>query len=158
MSTLDPSPHVPDPREDSGGPVRPSAVFSADSSTSSPGDARRLAVAYLRDHCPGADIPAVQVVLSELVTNAARHTPDGTWTVTLRHADGMLTLQVEDSSPRLPRPRQGDTLDGRGGLGLGLVDSLSDLVTTLRTPRGKAVVAHWKVDRSASAGQGESPV
>ncbi|MEW2134161.1 ATP-binding protein [Streptomyces sp. NPDC005435] len=122
-------------------------MFSTDSGTASPGDARRLAVAHLERHCPGADIPAVQVVLSELVTNAARHTPEGTWTLTLRHADGMLTLQVEDFSPHLPRPRQGDTLDGHGGLGLGLVERLSNLVTTTRTATGKAVVAHWKVDR-----------
>ncbi|MFD4540127.1 ATP-binding protein [Streptomyces bauhiniae] len=125
-------------------------MFSADSTAASPGDARRLATAYLQDHCPRADADAVQVVLSELVTNAARHTPDGTWTMTLRYADGLLALRVEDSSPDLPRPRQGDTLDGQGGLGLGLVDKLSDHVTMAPMPVGKAITARWKVDEAVA--------
>ncbi|MET7610789.1 ATP-binding protein [Streptomyces seoulensis] len=124
-------------------------MFSADSTAASPSDARKLAAAYLQTHCPHADLGAVQVVLSELVTNAARHTPDGTWTLTLRHADGILALQVQDSSCDLPQPRQGDTLDGRGGLGLGLVDKLSDHVTMTTTPTGKMITAQWKIDEVA---------
>ncbi|MFD4543205.1 ATP-binding protein [Streptomyces bauhiniae] len=125
-------------------------MFSADSTAASPGDARRLALTYLQTHCPDADMDAVQVVLSELVTNAARHTPEGIWTLTLRYADGLLVLRVEDCSSELPRPRQGDTLDGRGGLGLGLVDKLSDHVSMAPTPMGKAITARWKVDEAAA--------
>ncbi|WP_413755182.1 ATP-binding protein [Streptomyces sp. MMBL 11-3] len=118
-------------------------MFTTDSRTCSPADARRLALAYLQTHCPTADIGAIQLVLSELVTNAARHTPAGTWTLELHHDDQALTLHVHDHSTHLPRPRTTSALDGNGGLGLHIIDHLTDHTSTTVTPHGKTTTAHW---------------
>lgn len=126
-------------------PARKGLMFTAHSQASSPADARRLAAAYLDAHCPGADAEAVQIVVSELVTNAVRHTPDGTWSLVLRLEEGQLILEITDDSPELPTPRPNPPLDGRGGLGLGLVEKLSDHTAVAPTGRGKTITAWWKL-------------
>lgn len=126
-------------------PARKGLMFTAHSQASSPADARRLAVAYLDAHCPGADTEAVQIVVSELVTNAVRHTPEGTWSLSLRIEEGQLILEIADDSPALPSARRDPALDGRGGLGLGLVERLSDHTAVVPTTRGKTITAWWKL-------------
>ncbi|MFJ4894948.1 ATP-binding protein [Streptomyces sp. NPDC088788] len=131
-------------------------MFTSDSDTASPADARKLALSYLRVHCPDADVEAVQIVLSELVTNAVRHTVTGSWSLDLRydnsHGDGigLLTLRVHDRDIRLPRQRDDSSigwhpLDGRGGLGLLLVQKLTDQVGVERTRNGKTITVQWKL-------------
>ncbi|MFD7677128.1 ATP-binding protein [Streptomyces sp. NPDC060187] len=131
-------------------------MFTSDSDTASPADARKLALAFLHVHCPDVDADAVQIVLSELVTNAARHTVTGFWSLDLHydnsHGDGisLLTLRVYDRDVRLPRQRKdssldGHPLDGRGGLGLTLVEKLADQVSVSRTGEGKTITAQWKL-------------
>ncbi|WP_116245734.1 ATP-binding protein [Nocardiopsis sp. FIRDI 009] len=83
---------------------------------------------------PNAAFPLVTVV-SELVTNAHRHTrsgdPGGTVTVVVERRRHVLILTVTDDGPRpgptIPVPRieeGGDPLRG-GGYGLRLVDALA---------------------------------
>lgn len=123
-------------------------MFTSDSDTASPADARKLALSFLHVHCPDADVDAVQIVLSELVTNAVRHTVTGVWSLDLNydnsHGDGigLLTLRVHDRDISLPRQRNdssfgGHPLDGRGVLGLPLVDKLADQIGVERTRDGK---------------------
>ncbi|MEU6406836.1 ATP-binding protein [Streptomyces sp. NPDC046985] len=123
------------------------SVFTAWSSACSPADARRRAVEYLRAHCPQADLEAVQLVLSELVTNAVRHTPEGVWSLALHIGESALTLEVSDASAFVPQPRGTLPLDGRGGLGLGIVKNLSDHVITQPMESGKKIVAQWRLAR-----------
>ncbi|MFD9584908.1 ATP-binding protein [Streptomyces sp. NPDC059980] len=131
-------------------------MFTSDSDTASPADARKLALSYLHHHCPDVDEDAVQIVLSELVTNAVRHTVTGFWSLDLQydnsHGDGigLLTLRVHDRDIQLPRQRNdapvgGHPLDGRGGLGLLLVEKLADEVSVDRTRDGKTITAQWKL-------------
>ncbi|MEU6405805.1 ATP-binding protein [Streptomyces sp. NPDC046985] len=122
-------------------------MFTARSDACAPADARRLAVDYLRAHCPAADLEAVQIVLSELVTNAVRHTATGIWSLALLVADGTLTLEVRDESPHVPRPRNTPPLDGHGGLGMGIVDRLADDLALRVTETGKTITARWKLTR-----------
>ncbi|MET7746684.1 ATP-binding protein [Streptomyces sp. NPDC005385] len=118
-------------------------MFTTDSQMSTPADARRMTAAHLLVCCPAADIEAVQIVLSELVANAARHTPAGTWALEVYHDDGALTLLVHDHSERLPQRREVPALDGHGGMGLGIIDQLTDHTCVDVTATGKTITAQW---------------
>ncbi|MFI2211000.1 ATP-binding protein [Streptomyces sp. NPDC020141] len=69
-----------------------------------------------------------ELLLSELVANAARHAPlppGREIGVRLVHADGMLRLEVADADARRPEPRTA-AADEEGGRGLALVAALAE--------------------------------
>ena len=85
--------------------------------------ARRFLAANLNGSAPTGD---ALICLSELVTNAIRHSnsrrPGGTFTVRASAGHGRLRVEIEDQGGPW-RPRQG--ADGQGGRGLLVVDQLT---------------------------------
>jgi anti-sigma regulatory factor (Ser/Thr protein kinase) len=82
-----------------------------------------------------------QLVVSELVTNAAKHAP-GPCALLLELLPGAraLRITVTDTSPEPPRRRPPDP--GRvGGHGLHLVTMLTNALEVARMPHGKRVTA-----------------
>jgi anti-sigma regulatory factor (Ser/Thr protein kinase) len=101
-------------------------------------------------------------VVSELFTNAVRHTDSEEIGCELRLVGGRLRLEVADEgcAATEPHPGSGD-LDGEGGRGLLLVDALSETwgVSPNGNGRGHVVWAELKVQpapagREPSAGAG----
>lgn len=95
--------------------------------------------------------------VSELVTNAVRHTacarhgcpPERLVSVTVRRRGWWaLVLEVGDDDPCLPRrPRECDG-EALGGRGLVIVGALADRVWWLRTPQGgKSVFVRFELAR-----------
>jgi len=83
--------------------------------------------------------PDVAVLLtSELVTNAIRHQPGGTVTLTVTYGRDEFRVDVHDTSPRLPVLVDAPA-DAETGRGLMLVATLSADWGVYRTPAGKAV-------------------
>jgi serine/threonine-protein kinase RsbW len=86
------------------------------------------------------------VITSELVTNAARLGKIFTLKL-LRLTDGLLRIEVEDSSQEIPRRRDPladldrEDPDDNGGRGLVLVEALSDAWGYDLLPAGKVVWA-----------------
>jgi anti-sigma regulatory factor (Ser/Thr protein kinase) len=103
--------------------------------------ARDIAAAYLAQHCPWADLDAVLLVVSELVTNAVRHT-SGWWRLRLRAGQEQLVVELDDSSPHPPVAREPD-FSGGGGFGWHLVQRLASRVEVRMLPEGKRVRATW---------------
>ncbi|MFC5724779.1 ATP-binding protein [Streptomyces gamaensis] len=111
--------------------------------------ARRATAEFLARHCPWADLDAVVLVVSELVTNAVRHT-GGWWRLCVRAARGRLVVEIADASPRPPAPREPD-LTGGGGLGWHMVERLAGRLEVDRRPGGKTVRATWLRPPAAEA-------
>ena len=63
------------------------------------------------------------LLLSEIVTNAIRHAHGETILISITVVDHHLRAEVHDESASLPTPRPWDET---GGLGLTLIDQLSD--------------------------------
>ncbi|MEU0742968.1 ATP-binding protein [Streptomyces sp. NPDC006134] len=82
---------------------------------------------------------AVLLVVSELVTNADRHS-QGPYILELEGTDASVTVGVYDSSGALPRrfPRDPERV---GRHGLEIVHALTESVTVERVPVGKRVRA-----------------
>ncbi|MYT68169.1 MULTISPECIES: ATP-binding protein [unclassified Streptomyces] len=120
-------------------------MFTTNSTRASITQARRQVTEHLTASGVPADLEAVQLVVSELVTNAVRHTPDGSWTLNVTVDGDQLTIDVCDSDMTPPHRRAGDLEDGRGGLGLPLIESLCDNTETTITATGKTVTALWKI-------------
>lgn len=82
------------------------------------------------------------LLVSELVTNAVKHTRTGTHTMVLRleAAQSTLRIEVEDADPRLPRPRRPGGLD-ETGFGFVLIKALARKWGVRDTAAGKAVWA-----------------
>lgn len=104
-------------------------------------NARETAAAYLAQHCPWADFDAVLLVVSELVTNAVRHT-SGWWRLRLRAGHEKLVVEIDDSSPDPPVARAPDFAGG-GGFGWHMVQRLAGQVEVRTLPDGKQVRATW---------------
>ncbi|MBM7090114.1 ATP-binding protein [Streptomyces sp. NPDC012461] len=125
-------------------PLRRAAHF-----TGEPGciaEARAFAALFLEqlrtDWCATIDQRvdgAVLLVVSELVTNADRHS-NGPYILELEGTDTSLVVTVFDSSVTLPRvfPRDPERV---GRHGLEIVRALADNVTVERVPVGKCVRA-----------------
>jgi anti-sigma regulatory factor (Ser/Thr protein kinase) len=103
--------------------------------------ARRAAAEFLLQHCPWADLDAVLLVVSELVANAARHTA-GWWQLHLKAGQDTLVVEMDDSSPLPPVPREPD-FTGGGGFGWHMVLKLAGRVEVCPLPHGKRVQATW---------------
>jgi anti-sigma regulatory factor (Ser/Thr protein kinase) len=81
----------------------------------------------------------VNIVVSELVTNAVRHA-GGEFTLRLNPRGSGIEVAVTDNSAALPRMRRPDFKDGNGGFGLPLVKQLSRSLTVTPRPRGGKTV------------------
>ncbi|MEU2876638.1 MULTISPECIES: ATP-binding protein [unclassified Streptomyces] len=88
---------------------------------------------------------ALLLVVSELVTNADRHS-DGPYILELEGTDASVTVCVYDSSAALPRryPRDPERI---GRHGLEIVHALAAEVTADRVPVGKRVRALVRLGR-----------
>ena len=83
------------------------------------------------------------LIVSELVTNAARQTPHEELRFQVsRDANGII-IAVWDSSPEIPKPKplfdldmDDDALDNSGGRGLPIVQTLSTTCGVTRDPHG----------------------
>ncbi|MER5948603.1 ATP-binding protein [Streptomyces sp. NPDC001904] len=118
-------------------------MFTTDSTRASIAQTRQQVVEQLIANGVTVDLDAVQLVVSELVTNAVRHTPGGSWSLSVTVDGDQLSIEISDTSTALPQKRTGDLKDGRGGLGLPLVQSLCDRMQTTVTGTGKTITAHW---------------
>ncbi|SEC15438.1 Anti-sigma regulatory factor (Ser/Thr protein kinase) [Streptomyces sp. 2231.1] len=114
------------------------ALLMLDSDGSSIGEARRAAARYTAACCPPVDAEDVELIVSELCTNAYRHAT-GWWRLCVHAHRGRLVLDVDDASTTPPRPGEPDNVHGTGGLGLLLVARLADEQRLLRYPAGKTV-------------------
>ncbi|MEE1926929.1 SpoIIE family protein phosphatase [Streptomyces sp. TRM 70351] len=101
------------------------------------GRARRLVRARLAGWGLGALTATTELLVSELVTNALRHTRTGSVEVRLVRAERLL-CEVFDDDPELPQ-LLGAAPDADAGRGLRLVDRLARTWGTSRTARGKTV-------------------
>jgi anti-sigma regulatory factor (Ser/Thr protein kinase) len=85
----------------------------------------------------GYDAEAAELLVSEVVGNAVRHAPEREVLLRASLVDGLLHVEVQDGSPRLPSlpdPPQWESEDGRGLL---LVESLADRWGAEPAPGGK---------------------
>ncbi|MEU9010293.1 ATP-binding protein [Streptomyces sp. NPDC048479] len=103
--------------------------------------ARRATADFLLHYCPWADGDAVLLVVSELVANALRHTA-GWWRLHLTAGQDTLVVEMDDSSPLPPVPREPD-FTGGGGFGWHMVLRLAGQVEVRPLPHGKRVQATW---------------
>ena len=126
------------------------AVFRLDPVPESAGRARRSARTMLNDWRLGHLVEDVDLVVSELVTNALLHTGEGIDAapapirLELDLSGGRLTCRVVDSSPLPPMPEEAaDTAES--GRGLVLVDALAAEWDWEDLPDGKAVWAAFEL-------------
>ncbi|GAA2401554.1 ATP-binding protein [Streptomyces glaucosporus] len=110
-------------------------------------EARELTRELLRAQRPGADeadVGAVLLGVSELVTNAVRHA-GGVTDFRLEAGREGIAVEVSDASDRRPRMLEADPC-APGGFGWLLVRELaSELTVTVRPGRGKTVRAVFPV-------------
>ncbi|MGW6404621.1 ATP-binding protein [Streptomyces sp. NPDC055134] len=97
--------------------------------------ARRLVTAQLRDWNLEGLADTAELLVSELVTNALRHTR-GPLRLNLQVRGPRLRCEVEDTAPAGPVRRVVDT-DAEGGRGTELLDLLADAWGSTRTATGK---------------------
>ncbi|GGU91435.1 hypothetical protein GCM10010260_27260 [Streptomyces filipinensis] len=119
-------------------PLRYSRTW--DTGVTSIGDARDAVASLLSRARPALarrSVQDAQLVVSELVTNAAKHAP-GPCALCLEVLPDGLRITVTDTSAETPRRRPPDP--GRvGGHGLHLVAMISRDLEVTRLPRGKRV-------------------
>jgi anti-sigma regulatory factor (Ser/Thr protein kinase) len=116
----------------------PSASVSLGASTASAAAARRFARATLDE--AGSDLETteqVELLVSELVTNAVLHTGSGP-RVTIELLRDAVKITVEDDSPALPTVNR-ESSDAVGGRGMLLVDRLAVTWGVERADGGKCV-------------------
>ncbi|MFD5142675.1 ATP-binding protein [Streptomyces sp. NPDC058401] len=77
----------------------------------------------------------VVLVVSELVTNALRH-GGGAATLDLTAHPDSIEVAVHDHSSQAPRMRTPDLVDGTGGFGWHMVNSLAHRVAVAPAPEG----------------------
>ncbi|AYV32048.1 ATP-binding protein [Streptomyces sp. CJ_13] len=120
-----------------------SAERTALRSLSAVAQARQAARAFLEALGQPAISPdqadTVVLVVSELVTNALRH-GGGAYTLRLAAHPGTIEVAVEDPSPRPPRMRTPDLVDGTGGFGWHMVNDLAHHVVVTPGPEGGKTV------------------
>ncbi|MFF7074890.1 ATP-binding protein [Streptomyces pseudovenezuelae] len=109
-------------------------------------EARDLARSFLTDVQAVHGLPVseramgmVQLVVSELVTNARKYAP-GPCLLTLEISDGAIEVTVWDSEPVLPTARATDP-DRVGQHGLEIVMAVSRSIEVHREPVGKRIKA-----------------
>ncbi len=116
----------------------------------SSGLARDAARRVLDDVCDLQQLGDVLTVISELVTNAVRHTGGGC-TLVLSHDGDKIVVEVRDSDTRAPQRTRDD---GGLGHGLGVVQSLASRWGIDRLPEGKCVWAELTVGAPTASTSG----
>jgi anti-sigma regulatory factor (Ser/Thr protein kinase) len=99
--------------------------ITLDSQPESVAQARRV-TGQVIDGLDEQTLEDVRLIISELVTNAVKHGPDGRVKVRLRREGKTISGEVEDEGTSPFGLRRRVRLGPDGGLGLRLVDSLSD--------------------------------
>jgi anti-sigma regulatory factor (Ser/Thr protein kinase) len=109
--------------------------------------ARGLAKTTLLSWGLASDVPALELLVSELMTNAVQH---GTAPIQMRlSSDGeQIRLEVADVGPVAERPRSPQA-ERLGGWGLRFVDQLTESWGTQHDKDGTMV---WTVTRTAKQG------
>ncbi|MFF3327355.1 ATP-binding protein [Streptomyces sp. NPDC002889] len=105
------------------------------------GDARRATSEFVGQACSYAAVDDVVLVVSELVTNAAKHTV-GWWRLKVQVQRERLVVDVEDASGTPPVSRTPD-FGAVGGRGWHIVQHLAGSVEVLQSSGGKTVRASW---------------
>lgn len=103
-----------------------------------PAAARRIAERWLKANEPTGQVDDAVLVVSELVTNAVRHTHDSCQ-LTLTVDEGHLDIAVADHSEDFPDLRVRTSGDERGGFGMDIVRQLGGQVTVVPALGGKTV-------------------
>ncbi len=105
--------------------------------------ARVVATLQIWGFCLGSSAEDIDLLVSELVTNALTHADGQPITVGLyaSRTERSMTIDVLDASPDAPELRRADP-DDESGRGMFIVNALTDgRWTTQRTPPGKRVLA-----------------
>ncbi|OKI48759.1 ATP-binding protein [Streptomyces sp. TSRI0281] len=105
---------------------------------------REVARAWMSALRPAVDPPAaasVELVVSELVTNAVRHARGASCSLRLQAQPDGIAVVVTDADPRLPKERPPDLTGGTGGFGWPMVHNLAKAVTVTTRPSGKTIRA-----------------
>ncbi|MFD9497372.1 ATP-binding protein [Streptomyces sp. NPDC059980] len=121
--------------------------LSLDGDSSRIAQARHVATAFLvkaRDHVgipvAQATIEIVQLIVSELVTNARKYAP-GPALLSLRIQDALLSVELWDSSPVVPAAKAPNP-ERVGQHGLEIVAALAQNLTVEATSTGKRITVH----------------
>ncbi|MGW5781995.1 ATP-binding protein [Streptomyces sp. NPDC003863] len=121
-----------------------------------PATARRLAARWLEDlqGRPRRTADAVLIV-SELVTNAVRHTRGpSVLTVTLHGT--VVDIAVADESEELPQTSWDAPIDEPGGLGFPLIRGLGGRIKVVPALGGKTVHVEFDLDPGVGSARGPS--
>lgn len=100
-------------------------TFTLRSDASSIAEARRHVRDALADRAHPRVLAEVELVVSELVTNAVLHGPGGAVYLRLAEEDGVVTGEVEDQGDAAIEIREQSLNSVDGGLGLPIVDQLT---------------------------------
>ncbi|MFH8347832.1 ATP-binding protein [Streptomyces sp. NPDC018045] len=122
----------------------PSLVVSLENSPEAAAAARDVAGDFLKGlgPPPGRDASdAVVLIVSELVTNAVRHSRTRACTLSLAAGPGTVTVSVADASPRPPCERNPDVRGAGGGFGWPMVRRLAVSTSVETSSQGKTVSA-----------------
>jgi anti-sigma regulatory factor (Ser/Thr protein kinase) len=103
-----------------------------------PAAARHLVTRWLGTDGCTASTADVVLIVSELVTNAFRHT-HGSCVLTLTAREGVLDIAVTDDSEELPELHRSHGGDERGGFGLEIVRGLGGRIRVVPRLGGKTV-------------------
>ncbi len=155
-----------DQRRDSGTGHRFSAACAMPAADPSVPALRRLAVCAGRRWGLAEDVvEALSLIVSELVTNAVRHSGGSEVTLLLCVTDTALTVQVQDSGAWRPRPvppegggAGGGPVDGMscGGRGLLLVEAYAVGCEVRTSDRGTTVTAELACRPSVGRARAEA--
>ncbi|GCD40024.1 ATP-binding protein [Streptomyces chrestomyceticus JCM 4735] len=122
----------------------PSLAVTLENTPEAAAVARDVAGDFLKGLGPPPDrdaSDAVVLIVSELVTNAVRHTLTRTCTLSLAAAPGTVTVAVSDASPRPPCERNPDVRGEGGGFGWPMVRRLAVSTSVETSAQGKTVTA-----------------
>ncbi|MGW7539741.1 ATP-binding protein [Streptomyces sp. NPDC054770] len=111
----------------------------------SAGRARRLVTAQLSEWAVDGLADTAELLVSELVTNALRHTR-GPLRLNLQLRDSRLLCEVEDTESAGPARSTADP-DAENGRGIELLDLLADAWGSVRTPTGKTMWFELRAER-----------
>ena len=114
-------------------------------------DAQRARAALreeLADRVPHGVLSSLELLTSELVTNAIRHGgaagPDDRIRVRVLRRGARVRVEVRDDGPGFARPADGEAPPGEGGMGLELVDRLANAWGTDR--QGTTTLVWFEVE------------
>ncbi|MFM9615896.1 ATP-binding protein [Streptomyces sp. V2] len=108
------------------GPLFPTYCLILRVGDHSPRHIRRITRTLLKEWRTEEVTHAVELALTELVTNVHRHVPDRRCQVLILRQPNAIRVEVTDPSPQLPAPIRDLPLDAESGRGLVLVDALTD--------------------------------